>query len=187
MSETEARDTRGAVRSLMAAYMPGETVMKRTVWRRNMSGTSKFQFCPYCLKRLGVKPSELDRYFAIAKRQGKRSKEEEAFMERIQGSDLVPLDVVRNKLLLRFPEGVKFETEDGRVAEKWRTAIPRMEKLNRAKHIGVVTFETKWFCPMCKREIDEDDFTRFYTAEPDPDYGEKMFIDLDDPAELDNF
>lgn len=187
MNEAEAKDTRGAVRSLMAAYMPGETVMKRTVWRRNMSGTSKYHFCPYCLKRLGVKPSELDRYFAMAKRPGRKSAEETAFMERIQGSDLVPLDVVRNKLLLRFPEGVKFDTEDERVGKKWRTAIPRMEKLSRARHIGVVAFETKWLCPMCKRELDEDDFSRFYAREPDPDYGEKMFIDLDDPAELDSF
>lgn len=183
----EIRDMSLAASSLMARYMPGETVRKKTVWSRNLSGTSKYHFCPYCMRRLQVKPSELDRYFAIARRQGRKSKEEEEFMERVQGSDLVPLVVVRNKLLLRFPEGVKFNTEDERVGKKWRTAIPRMEKLNRAKHIGVVTFETKWLCPMCKRELDEDDFSDFYAMKPDPDYGEKMFIDLDDPAELENF
>lgn len=150
-----------AMRFALSQYAAGELVKKREVWRRNLSGKSVYHFCPYCMKRLGVGASDLKKYFAIAGRKGRKSEEEAEFLNSVADKCLVPLDTVRNKLLIKYPS----------------------DKGN----YGVVAFETKWACPMCKRELSEDDFTRFYAVPPDPDAGEKKILNLDSPDDMANF
>lgn len=154
---TAAEATQNALRQ----YFAGEIVRKRTVYRKNLSGTSCYEFCPYCMRRLGVTLKDLSRYFALSRTKGKKSEESKEFMDGIADKCLVPLEVVRNKLLLAYP------SDKGR----W----------------GVVTFETKWACPMCKRELDENDFIMFWAKPRDLDADEKKFINLDNPADLENF
>lgn len=150
-----------AVLDTMRQYNAGETVRKRTVYRHSLSGTGIYQFCPYCLKRLGVKLSDLAVYFSLAQRKGKRSEDDKSFMANIADKALTPLDVVRNKVLLAYP------------SDKGRWAV--------------VTFETIWECPMCKRELTEDDFMKFWTKPRNPKADEKKFINLDNPKDLENF
>lgn len=161
MSDIKAIAAGKAMQSVLSQYAAGEVVRKKEVWRRNLSGKNVYQFCPYCMRRLGVKASDLQKYFALAARKGRKSEEETEFLNAIADKCLVPADVVRNKLLIKYPS----------------------DKGN----YGVVSFETKWACPMCKRELCEDDFVRFYAVPPDPDAGEKRILNLDNPNDMANF
>lgn len=152
---------RSATQFALSQYAAGELVRKREVWRKNLSGKSVYHFCPYCLKRLGIKASELRSYLALAARKGRKSDDEKNFLNSVADKCPVPLDTVRNKLLIKFP------TDKG----NW----------------GEVAFETKWVCPMCKRELSEDDFIRFYAVKPDPNAGEKKFLNLDNPDDMASF
>lgn len=161
MSDIRAISAGNAMRFALSQYAAGELVKKREVWRRNLSGKSVYHFCPYCMKRLGVGASDLKKYFAIAGRKGRKSEEEVEFLNSVADKCLVSLDTVRNKLLIKYPS----------------------DKGN----YGVVVFETKWACPMCKRELSEDDFTKFYAVPPDPNAGEKKILNLDSPDDMANF
>lgn len=161
MSDTRAVRAGDAFRTVVSQTAAGELVRKRTVWRKNLSGTSVYHFCPFCMKRLGVKPADLRKYFAIAQRKGRKTESEKAFLERVAGSGIVPLDTVRNKLLVKYP------SDNG--------------------NYGVVGYETRWVCPMCKRELTADDVAQPYMAPPAPNAGEKKILNLDDPRDMDNF
>lgn len=161
MSDIRTIRAGDAFKDIISKAVAGELLKKRVVWRRTLSGTNVYQFCPYCMKRLGVRASDLKRYFAIAERKGRKSKDELGFLEQTADKGLVPFDTVRNKLLIKYP------SDEG--------------------NYGVVDYETKWDCPMCKRELSADDVAKFYMVPPDPDAGEKKILNLDDPDDMANF
>lgn len=135
----------------IANLVAGMQVAQKIVWRKSLSGISRYQFCPFCIRKEGLKKKDIDRFLSLRDSRKKLSDEEREFMDSVF-SRLSVMEARRKKILLKVSED-----------------------------FGVVTFDTDLKCPSCGSDITIPDLEDFWCSQPRSDAGEKKYIRLDNP------
>lgn len=135
----------GVVESLVS----GSLVAKKIVWRKTFSGSTRYQFCPFCIRDKGVRKRDIDRFLKLKFSKKRLTEDEQAFMEATYRK-LSALEAVRYKLLIRVSDA-----------------------------FGAVAYETGFRCPHCGSDVEIADLENFWCRQADRNAGEKKYIRLD--------
>ena len=49
----------------IANLVAGMPVKQKIVWRKSLSGISRYQFCPFCIRKEGLKKKDIDRFLSL--------------------------------------------------------------------------------------------------------------------------
>lgn len=136
---------------VVANLIAGMPVAQKIVWRKSFSGISRYQFCPFCIRKEELKKKDIDRFLSLRGSRKKLTDEERDFMDSVF-SRLSVMEERRLKILLKVSED-----------------------------FGVVMFDTALKCPSCGSDITIPDLEDFWCSQPRSDAGEKKYIRLDSP------